>query len=856
MSRHLYRFFTSMCVLGTMALLLMHCAGGPTDGAKVELYSGIKFVYATPGAKAVIVAEATDDKGAALTSGKLTFSATKGSFDASKPGILTKEVTISANTTVSWYPGKELGEVKISAQSAFAKSSDLSIIIVKPKENDGGGETTPGEKPDASGPDTPSTGEGVVPPEQSPPENAKKTEVEIDIKPTKAKISSDGKDTTIITIKPKKPITKSEAAKFKMLLSSSLGSFLDKSGKPVKEFTAKDFKQRGFVEVPFEGKEWSITLKAGVRSGAAQLKALVHGPLHTGSAVAVLDVVELGFIEFVKADPKLIGTQGSGNEVSTVEFKVLDTSRKPFPAGTPVKFTLATVAGAHITASNVSTNANGSVATQVKSGSGTGIVTVTATVSIPAVGQGCPTKCSTVTDCAGCGNKCIEGKCQKVLQATSPSIAIVGGRPSYRGLTFVCSARNIGALYGRVGSSIAASINTDCKVSLADRFTNKVGFETQVLFKIEAGTIDATARTKSGTGPDVGTATTSMRTQNPPPQDVTPFSVPNVNNCKTSACNVPPSGGYWFAYNCTKFFPKVPRLYVEPWYSDRFGRTRNPRDGLVSVLAYTNGEEEFTDKNENGQYDKGEPFVDLGEPFLDTNDDGIWQSSEKFVDIPCTKDQVAKKKNGCTKVGVGNGVRDGPNGVWDHNTIIWKSTWIIWSNKYRNYTLKDSIKGAVDLRACKTIPFPTTVSDLVKNKYDPVKFTEPFVISPKQSFGYRVLLTDENLNPLTPASTATYQTQQIKLIVNPNSPQTNPGGFNFGVRSLKTPVGTSIHVADMIVPSTFFGLASVSHILTIEDEDGQQATKATTVRINAVIESRGAAGTLVKSGFTITGNTY
>lgn len=76
---------------------------------------------------------------------------------------------------------------------------------------------------------------------------------------------------------------------------------------------------------------------------------------------------------------------------------------------------------------------------------------------------------------------------------------------------------------------------------------------------------------------------------------------------------------------------------------------QNPRpaDGRVGVLLTLPGDESFTDLNGNGQYDRGEPFEDLGEAFRDDNEDNRHQTGEPFID-----------RNR-------NGVRDGGNGAYD-----------------------------------------------------------------------------------------------------------------------------------------------------------------------------------------------
>ncbi|TXI09495.1 MAG: hypothetical protein E6Q76_05610 [Rhizobium sp.] len=76
---------------------------------------------------------------------------------------------------------------------------------------------------------------------------------------------------------------------------------------------------------------------------------------------------------------------------------------------------------------------------------------------------------------------------------------------------------------------------------------------------------------------------------------------------------------------------------------------QNPRptSQRVHVLAYTAGEESFTDTNGNGAYDAGEPFNDVGEPYLDLNENGIKDASEPYVDAN------------------GNGSYDPPNNTFD-----------------------------------------------------------------------------------------------------------------------------------------------------------------------------------------------
>ena len=60
---------------------------------------------------------------------------------------------------------------------------------------------------------------------------------------------------------------------------------------------------------------------------------------------------------------------------------------------------------------------------------------------------------------------------------------------------------------------------------------------------------------------------------------------------------------------------------------------RNPRDGLVTLVAYAAGAEGFDDQNQSGTWDLGEPFDDLPEPYVDADDNGQWSPGEWYQDV-------------------------------------------------------------------------------------------------------------------------------------------------------------------------------------------------------------------------------
>jgi len=105
----------------------------------------------------------------------------------------------------------------------------------------------------------------------------------------------------------------------------------------------------------------------------------------------------------------------------------------------------------------------------------------------------------------------------------------------------------------------------------------------------------------------------------------------------------------------------------EPSFSDKNGKTRNPRDGLVTLVAVADGEEAFNDTNGNGKYDQGEPFSDAAEPFLDKDDDDTHDPNEKYVDAN------------------GNGQWDKANGVWDSKVKIMAIYKMLWTGPVLSY---------------------------------------------------------------------------------------------------------------------------------------------------------------------------
>ena len=340
--------------------------------------------------------------------------------------------------------------------------------------------------------------------------------------------------------------------------------------------------------------EATATFIGGINQGEAHITAGVFIDQKNAYDEVFINIRALGSIQFISATPQKLGVKGSGrDESSTIIFALLDTEDNPFPAGALVTFTNSFAPGVNLDPTTARTNDQGRVTTTLNAGRQASTVTVTATAQVGAV----------------------------ELESQSPAIAIVGAKPSARYLTFWCEYLNVGGIW-------VENETTECTVALADRFSNKIGFATNVLFKTEAGAIDAEALTQPD-GSNMGLASVTQRTQNPRPRD-------------------------------------VPYIGGEPYVVIDASTTVNPRDGLVNLIAVTTGEEEFTDTNGNGLYDDGEPFVDEGEPFVDENDNGAWDPNEThWIDSN------------------GNSQYDGPNGEWDSDTLIWEPAWILWHGEMK-----------------------------------------------------------------------------------------------------------------------------------------------------------------------------
>ncbi len=339
--------------------------------------------------------------------------------------------------------------------------------------------------------------------------------------------------------------------------------------------------------------------------GQAVVTAQLGGGVRSNNVtVNIVNVSQISFISTecpqTVMNCNLMGLQGSGfNETALVKFKVTDGTGAGV-RGVAVNFALVGAPTGTSVDPMGTTNAMGEVRANVRAGRTIGTFTVTAT----ALGM---------------------------FSVTSPTIGVRGAKPSNRGFLLRCDRVNI-PVYASSTPPLPLMVN--CQVGLSDRYGNPIGTGTQVRLNSEAGQVPNNVAT-------------------------TPF-MPGVAN----------EGFGSFSFNTALNFPAldVPPLTADatqypvplvPEPSVPGTIVRNPRDGLVSVIAYLQGEEDFKDDNANGTRDATEQFIDQGEPFVDSNDNNQWDTGETFVDTP--------PPDG----GMPNGMWDGPNGTWDSNAQIW-----------------------------------------------------------------------------------------------------------------------------------------------------------------------------------------
>gem|GEM_PF-1464757 len=343
----------------------------------------------------------------------------------------------------------------------------------------------------------------------------------------------------------------------------------------------------------------------------------------------------------------------------------------------------------------------------------------------------------------------------KVGEARCGPVVMTTGVPNAKYLNFSCKPDDI-----NVQGFVYDLLEQHCSVAIADRFSNKIPFATKIFFRTEAGAITPSSET-SEDADTMGIASVTLRTQDPRPLDVAPFT-------------------------------DEPRVGT--------GLARNPRDGLVTIIAATTGEEEFDDENGNGIYDEGEAFVDIGEPFVDMNDNNQWDSNEPFIDVNL------------------NGQYDGPNGKWDGNTVIWKATWVVWTG---NIATGGKCLGAT--------PDPNSQSVICPERFDiPNKGSMPFYYSFK----------DFNLLPPIPGSAIEVKVDGAGKLLGDTS-KTVPAMTGIGISRVRKANQTNPKIS-YEVNEFKFGTGYTGGF-TLADEDPEKEVMKPSY-VSATIETKTSGG--------------
>jgi hypothetical protein len=372
-----------------------------------------------------------------------------------------------------------------------------------------------------------------------------------------------------------------------------------------------------------------------------------------------------------------------------------------------------------------------------------------------------------------------------------PTIAIVGAKASGGHFAVFCAAKD--------GTEISQALaDTTCHVSrvedqltcvavLDDRYGNVLGAPTVVSFMSEAGSVGPPALTPAydpaadaASQLDLGSAVGFINTLGGKlPKDVAPLAAAGEESFTTGT-------------------------------PDECGVTvHNPRDGVVTVVAWTAGEEGFTDLNGNGVYDAGEPFVDLPEPFVDYDDDDARDADEPFIDTN------------------GNGSWDAPNGVWDASTNVWTRTAVLYSGRaaFSRAGGMDYLSRWMEASDAGLYPGPTPIAAFaVRPAFPAETFTdtnsngkwdtgEPFVDlngnkiydatkTPATSETLYVTASDVNLNRLPESAVyavAASETARFKVTLDPFSWVADRKGFSFGYQPCngQTPTACALDCAEV-----------------------------------------------------------
>jgi hypothetical protein len=531
----------------------------------------------------------------------------------------------------------------------------------------------------------------------------------------------------------------------------------------------------------------TATFRASATAGVATITAALTSDPQISQAVQVT-MPALGSLQVGSAPNPLMGVKSSGwNEQSLISVKLLDDQQQPYPDGLAVRFEHQQLGSANTTSgSTISTPWEDDTATCVKtSGCLAYLAKTTSPAGSPDTGGDALVALRSGT-AAGLVSVKVTATAGGVTRTNAiQNIAIIGAKPSGASIAIQCTPRNVPAL---ASASCLRSFYAgqdgpiQCTAYFADRFNNVLGRSVLASFASEAGaagppvfTAQLDPAQSTNQTAKLGFASNSIA--------ITGYALPS---------DVAPIGGE----------PSQDRV-------DACGpRTRNPRDGVSTVIVMARGEEGFVDTNGNGAWNTGEPFIDLGEPFVDANDDGTWSTGEYFVDA-----------NGSSSY-------DGPNGAWDDDATIWTETRVL-------YTGLPAVAEAT----------PASI-----------------VAAPSSTRLVDFLFQDSNLNPLAPiatsyAASSVFASSTATLVRTPA--ELDDLGIAFTQRYCDRPAGAVGAVCSAACASApCYAVSTVSGFSpgsqgTVAISSGSVAGSTDTVAVTPTLD--GIAGMPVSIGVSVSG---
>lgn len=335
----------------------------------------------------------------------------------------------------------------------------------------------------------------------------------------------------------------------------------------------------------------------------AVLYAVNNNAVDNSASIAVasssinIELPQVNSIEYRGMSSRQIALQGISftalPEVTEVDFVIKDEFNQPI-SGKEVTFSLsnasvdATLSGDLDSDGEVvaSTNSSGVVTAYVNSGQTHGLVSVLV-----------------VTEKNGGG----------VLRTQSFGISITTGIPVQPSFSLALNTYNPRG-WNVNGETVSAT------VQLADRFHNPVPDGTIVNFITDGGIIEPQCVTA------IGACSVNWRSANPRPG----FSKDNSSSAKQKSKTKTehPTNDISSQFYFNGEDDCDPTDLVASCNDDRLVEVdpdwNGGRSGVVTIVAYVEGEVDFADGNGNGRFDDGEDFSPMAEAYLDANENGIY----------------------------------------------------------------------------------------------------------------------------------------------------------------------------------------------------------------------------------------